>query len=240
MFEDEDIGVHTSQTKHSRTAASANQRRATQTTSTANAATGLPTSSATSYSVPFTSKRRAIQFANRNPHELEGERIEPDSDSNSADDDIDFTPSAVQSEQQREQYVSRQAQPRGRHFRRHPTVEHSPHCQPLERSVNKPFLCISPYTLSGRRVGFGGAEVDDSGGGSEVGRCAQEFGTRQACENHIRSRHTLEKLKCSFPRYGFAHSDVQNLNKHERTHVQSGTLVAQPRTGEGGLRMRSV
>ena len=240
MFEDEDIGVHTSQAKHNRSAESANQQRAALLASTANTATGLPASSATSYSVPFSSKRRAIQFANRTVHELEGERVEPDSDSNSADDDIDFTPSTDQSEQHRGQYVSRHTQPRGRQLRRHPTVEHSPHCQPLERSVNKPFLCIYPFTLSGRRVNAGGAEEEDSSGGSEVGRCAAEFGTRQACENHIRSRHTLEKLKCSFPRCGFAHSDVQNLNKHERTHVQSGTLSAQPRAGEGGLRMRSV
>ena len=123
--------------------------------------------------------------------------------------------------------------------------ERSEHCQPLERNVNKPFLCIYPYTLSGRRVDAPqqpeGEGEDGSGAvGGERDKCGQEFNTRQACENHIRSRHTFEKLRCSFPNCGFASTDVQNLNKHEKSHVRSNTMAVQPRTAEVGLRMRSV
>ena len=240
MFEDEDIGVlHTSSATHATTD---HQRRLSY------HLTASPHLSSSSFaspsSVPFVSKRRAVQFTNRSPDELEGDRIEADHDSD--EDDIDFTQNNSHTHDQHAAYrPSSGDQPRGRHTRRHLTVERSPHCQPLERNVNKPFVCIFPYTLSGRRVDIpqqqeGGGEGAGDGGGGETNRCGQEFNTRQACENHIRSRHTFEKLRCSFPNCGFASTDVQNLNKHEKSHVRSNTMAMQPRAAEVGLRMRSL
>ena len=253
MFDDEDIGVHhtsTSTTTHTNNNNNTQQRLHWPTS------LNLPSSSSHSTSsVPFVSKRRAIQFTNRNVDELEGDRIETDHDSDAIDDDIDFTPNDNTNNSNQSEYATYTASQtsRGRPFRRHPTVERSPHCQPLERNVNKPFVCIYPFTLNGRRVGGGsgsggggggeveGVERGGGGGGSERERCGQEFSTRQACENHIRSRHTYEKLKCSFPNCGFSSTDVQNLNKHEKSHVgRSTSLSMQPRVGEGGLRMKSV
>ena len=254
MFEDEDIGVHHTSTARRGSNSNDNQLRVTSLPSLSSYSFAASFSdshpvSLSSTAVPFTSKRRAIQFANRSVDELEGDRIEADNDSTSPDDDIDFTPTDTSSSHTDYPSYARRFpvdQPAGRPSRRHPTVERSPHCQPLDRSVNKPFVCIYPYTLTGRRVDRrDGLQEDEAngaggGGGGERDRCGQEFGTRQACENHIRGRHTFEKLKCSFPNCGFSSTDVQNLNKHERSHVSSNTLSMQPKASEGALRMRLV
>ena len=255
----EDTGVHHTSAK-ARTITDNQQRlhwSGASTLSSSSFSSSSPSSAPhlASSSIPFASKRRAIQFSNRNPDELEGDRIDPDHDTNSADDDIDFTqPDPAINHAEYHTYGRRSSltnPPRGRASRRHPTVERSPHCQPLERNVNKPFLCIYPYTLNGRRVDISDDQqqqqqeeeggVESGGGGSDRDRCGQEFSTRQACENHIRSRHTMEKLKCSFPNCGFSSTDVQNLNKHEKSHVaKPTTLTMQPRVAEAGLRMRSL
>ena len=264
MFEDEDIGVHhTSTSATTRSTHSSHQQHRLPTAYPALSSASLSTPSLSSISIPhtttgsssssaapFTSKRRAIQFTNRSPHELEGDRIEPDLDTDSQDDEIDFTPNdSINHSTDRGTYARRSSHPqhsRWRTSRRQRSLERSPHCQSLERSVNKPFVCIYPYSLSGRRVDRPedqqqeAGEGESGGGSNERDRCDQEFGTRQACENHIRSRHTFEKLQCTYPNCGFSSTDVQNLNKHERTHVRQVTQSLPPAAGDGGLRMKSV
>ena len=98
---------------------------------------------------------------------------------------------------------------KGRRSSRREPIPHSPHCEQLSGHLNRPFQCIFPDTVDG--VGGGGGE-----------RCDAEFATRQACENHIRTRHTKERLSCSYDGCTWSTHDVQNLNKHERTtHKQA-------------------
>ena len=96
-------------------------------------------------------------------------------------------------------------------------IPHSPHCASLGKSVNRPFVCIWPDTVDGR-----GRRSGDEADGPTAERCQADFPSRQACENHIRSRHTKEKLACSYGGCVFSTHDVQNLSKHERnTHREA-------------------
>ena len=92
---------------------------------------------------------------------------------------------------------------KGRRSTRRGLIPHSPYCLVLEGGLNRPYLCVF--------AGDGGQ------------RCNADFSSRQACENHIRSRHTKERLACSYGDCVFSTHDFQNLTKHERT-VHRDTL----------------
>ena len=129
--------------------------------------------------------------------------------------------------------------PRGKRGRaaRH-AIPRSPHCRVLPSSINRRFVCVYRRG-SGERNGHGGQEEEgdeieneegegeererggqqEERGGGEAGEgeeCGLDFVTRQACENHIRTRHTREKLRCAAAGCLYASYDLQNLTKHER------------------------
>ena len=229
MFEDEDIGVyHSSAPSHERSKQH-QPRHQLRTTHSSN-----PSLASSTSSTAFNPRRRsAIQITNPDPDQLEGDRIDPDPISPTSPDDIDFTPNPTTTTPYP---VYTRQQQGGRAARRHPAVERSPYCQALDRSVNRPFVCLWPHTVDGHRAPGPVEGMEERGA-----PCVLDFATRQACENHIRSRHTYEKLKCSYPSCGYAHTDIQNLNKHERSHIRPPTAVLPRLEAAGtGLRMRSV
>jgi len=84
----------------------------------------------------------------------------------------------------------------------------NPHCKELpDRSLQRRFICIYPRT----EQNFG-QDIDGEP------PCEHDFGTRQECQNHIRSKHTKERLMCPYPECDRGYFDRQNLSKHTRDH----------------------
>ena len=188
MFDDEDIGVHSYSYRPS-------QPSSTSAPPPSHHRTSLPSSLPSHSRLPPSSSS-----SHSDPIDI-------------SDDDIDSDPTPTPSSQPRPVILplrtGEERRGKGRRSKRRDPIPHSPHCSVVNTNLNRPFQCIYPDRLGERR------RVDDEKSG-DGRRCNADFSSRQACENHIRARHTKERLPCSYGGCVFSSTDFQKLTKHER------------------------